>query len=164
MITAAGGTLILLGSLFAILGTIAGTCTMGSADELEIGGLVAAVAYVIGTPLIVWKPPKGVGWLLLSPAIAAMAYEAQLAISFFIAYHVHALSACAWKEGIAEYERDGREEYLTALWIGVSAFGIIGLLCAAARARISVHLGAKVDNAASGRQPNQDGQSMGHGS
>jgi hypothetical protein len=80
--------------------------------------------------LLIARPPNAFGWILLSPVIAVVAYQAYLASSFFIAYHVHSRSACAWKQGVPEFDVDGREPWLTALWVGVSAFGLAGFTLA----------------------------------
>jgi len=127
MVAICGGVLMLCSSLFALLSTVTGTCTQGSADELEIGGLVCALGYAIGEGLLVARPPRRSTWFFLSPVLIAVGYQTYLAVSFFVAYHVHGLSACAWKESIPEFEADGREPFLTALWLGVSAFGLVGL-------------------------------------
>lgn len=125
----------LFASLYALLGTSMGTCTMGSADGLELGGLGSAIGYAIGVPLLIARPPSARGWLWLAPVVALVACQTYLASSFFVAVHVHGLSACAWKEGIPEFEPDGRETWLTWLWVCVSAFGLLGLAAAWARGR-----------------------------
>jgi hypothetical protein len=137
MLMASGGVVILLSSIYAILGTVMGTCTMGSADGLVIGGLVAAMGYSIGMGLLIAPPPNKRGWFLLLPVIGAVAYQAYLAGSFFIAYHLHSLSACDWKEGSPGFDPDGREPWLTALWVGISALGLVGFARAWLRGRKS---------------------------
>jgi hypothetical protein len=130
MPTAFGGVVMLLSSVNAILGSVMGTCTMGAADELVAGVLVAAMGSSIGMGLLIARPPNKRGWFLLLPVIGAVAYQVYLAGSFFIAYHLHSLSACDWKEGSPGFEPDGREPWLTALWVGVSALSLVGFALA----------------------------------
>jgi hypothetical protein len=129
MLAAFGGILLLLSSLNAILGTVVGTCTMDSADDLVIALLMSAIVCTVGVACLIARPPSTRGWVLLSPVIGALAYQTYLACSFFIAYHVHSVSACTWMKG-TEYEADGREPWLTVLWLGASVLVWAGLAAA----------------------------------
>jgi hypothetical protein len=131
MITIVGGLLMLLTSLWATLGMFVGTCTQGSADEIVAGAFYGVIGYSIGIGLLVARPPTGRGWLWLMPVVVVVAYQAYLAGSFFVAYQVHGLPACAWKLGDPDFGMaDGGEPWLTWLWIGVPAFAFAGLAMA----------------------------------
>jgi hypothetical protein len=130
---ACGGIVMLIACAYALLSTVMGTCTQGSADDLEIGALACALGYILGVGLLLARPPSRFEWLLLSPVMIAIAYQAFFGASFFIAYHLHGSSACAWKEGVREYPPDGRESFLTAIWVGVPLLGLLGMAAAGFR-------------------------------
>jgi hypothetical protein len=133
--TITASVILLISCFWAYLATSLGTCTQGSADGLLQGGVESGIGYAAAIFLLVTRPPRDFQWLFLIPAIIAMGYEAYLAIDFSAAHYLHGLSACAWKEGIPEFEKDGREPLITAVWLGVPILGFGGLAVAWFRGR-----------------------------
>jgi hypothetical protein len=135
MVRIVGVILLHITIFLTLLGTVVGTCTMGSADELHAGCFVGSVGYSVAIALLIARPLPWRAWLLLVPAVIALCYQLYWAVGFFVAYHFNGTSACAWKEQIATFDMDGREPLLTAWWLGMSVLSLAGLLWAWQRSR-----------------------------
>ena len=122
-----GAAIILLyfGGLNAWLSRFAGTCTMGSADQL--GGLgVVLICYALALGLLWRARPGRVAWgilLLLAPGLGWHAWEGAL---FAWGVVVQGQSACTMLVG-AEYGMDGSEMTFVVLWL-LAAWLLPGLI------------------------------------
>jgi hypothetical protein len=133
MPTLAGSVLLYLGLFWAWLSLGLETCTGGESESLHLGGLETAVFYAIGIGLLIARPPRMTGWVLLLPALAGTIYQAWLSISAFRAYWFSGIPMCQWQLG-APYGYDGREPPITIWWLAMSVLCILGIGYAWARA------------------------------
>ena len=133
MRTILGSILFYFSTLNALLATVVGTCTMGSADEAFAGGFISLIGYIAGIFLLITRPPQNIGWILLIPGIIALAYLTYWATAFFVAYYFHGSSFCAWRESEPSFNFDGRESTICTVWMGMLIFVFGGLTYAWAR-------------------------------
>ena len=128
-----GVVLFWLGAGMGWLGAVAGTCTMGDADNLFLG--VPALALYLGALGLFWasRPPRWLYVLGLLPLALPLLIQLSLALRLAFGVIVLGQSACEVLHG-GPYEASGEEGFYVLLWVLLVAVPIAGLPMAYRRA------------------------------
>jgi hypothetical protein len=130
VIPALGALLVYFAAIFAVLATSMTTCTMGAADSLLVGAIFSVPLYFLGFDLLILRPMQKAGWFSMVPALFAIAYQTFWTIRFFIAYSFFSTPVCDLITGYGPFNYDGREKEFIAIWMGMSALSIVGMVWA----------------------------------
>jgi len=133
MLGAVGALLIYVAAFYAVLATIAETCTMGAADSLVAGPIVSIPLYLVGFALLVLRPLRPEFWLTMVLAVVAIAYQVYWTVRFAIAYSIYSIPVCDLITGYGPFNFDGREPEFIATWLVMSALAVAGVIWAGIR-------------------------------